>query len=159
MCLWAWTTLGLAGSVLANSLSSRATVTITVDANEERQVVDGFGFSEAFGRAENVFGSAGLSPENQQRLLDLMYDENVGAGFTILRNGIGSANLSDPSDMVSIELTDPGLPSSQPTYTPNNNTDQLPLAKAAYARGLKTLYADAWSGKCFLVCRHSISPC
>lgn len=159
MSIWTWATLSIASTVLANSLSSPTTVTITVDANEEKQIVDGFGFSEAFGRAENVFGSAGLSPANQQRLLDLMYDENIGAGFTILRNGIGSANLSDPSDMISIELTDPGLPSSKPTYTPNNNTGQLPLAKAAYARGLKTLYADAWSGKLLLFDVHSNSSC
>lgn len=131
-------------TAFASTLRLRDAVSITVDPGQEHQIVDGFGASEAFGRAENVLGSAGLSSSNVQRLLDLMYSLEDGAGFTILRNGIGSSNSSS-SDMLSIEPFSPGTPNAAPHYIPNNNTDQLPLAEQAYRRGLQTLYADAWS--------------
>ncbi|KAF4943158.1 hypothetical protein F66182_18818 [Fusarium sp. NRRL 66182] len=63
---------------------------ITVDLQTRYQSVDGFGCSQAFQRAEDIFGKYGLSPKNQNYVLDLMYSEESGAGFTILCNGIGS---------------------------------------------------------------------
>lgn len=126
--------------------SVKPKATVLVDTNVRYQEVDGFGCSEAFQRAEDIFGKEGLSPENTKYVLDLLYNEEVGAGFTILRNGIGSSNNSDSNFMNSIEPFSPGSPNARPHYVWDHyNSGQFPLAQQAYARGLQTLYADAWS--------------
>lgn len=126
--------------------SSPPTVSVLVDTNIRYQEVDGFGCSEAFQRAYDIFGKEGLSPENTDYVLDLLFSEERGAGFTILRNGIGSSNSSASNFMDSIEPFSPGSPNAQPHYIWNhNNSGQFPLAQQAYDRGLQTLYGDAWS--------------
>lgn len=61
------------------------TAHISADPSQQFQEVDGWGCSEAFKRAEDAQGLYGLSPTNITYLLDLMFDVNKGAGFTILR--------------------------------------------------------------------------
>ena len=129
--------------------SSRVSVTVNPDV--QFQEVDGFGASQAFQRAEDIFGKYGLPAVNQTLVLDLLYNENVGAGFTILRNGIGSSNTSDSNFMNSIEPIAPASPNAKPNYIWDHyNSAQFPLAQQAYARGLQTLYANAWSAPGFM---------
>ncbi|KAJ5109431.1 hypothetical protein N7456_006106 [Penicillium angulare] len=121
-------------------------VSVSVNPKIRFQEVDGFGVSQAFQRAEDVFGKYGLSKVNQTHVLNLLYDKDIGAGFTILRNGIGSSNTSDSNFMNSIEPTDPGSPTAKPDYEWDHyNSAQFPLAEQAYSRDLQTLYANAWS--------------
>ncbi|CAL5873594.1 uncharacterized protein PFLUO_LOCUS7875 [Penicillium psychrofluorescens] len=128
----------------ASAPSSR--VSVSVNPHIQFQEVDGFGASQAFQRAEDIFGEYGLPAINQTLVLNLLYDEDFGAGFTILRNGIGSSNSSESNFMNSIEPTNPGVPGAKPHYTWDHyNSGQFPLAQQAYKRGLQTLYADAWS--------------
>jgi O-glycosyl hydrolase len=128
-----------------------ATATVTIDAAVKYQEVDGFGTSQAFQRAYDALGRGGLSPKNVSYVLDLMFSESKGAGFSILRNGIGSTNNSNVNYMISIERTDPGSPTAQPQYVfDRNDSGQFPLAQQAYARDLKYLYADAWSAPWFM---------
>jgi O-glycosyl hydrolase len=75
---------------------------ISIDPTKTFQEVDGFGCSEAFKRAEDVLGRGGLSQVNQSYVLDLLFDVEKGAGFTILRNGIGSTNNSNVNYMNTI---------------------------------------------------------
>lgn len=126
--------------------SSSSLISVSVNPKTQFQEVDGFGASQAFQRAEDIFGKYGLPAVNQSLVLDLLYNKEVGAGFTILRNGIGSSNTSDSNFMNSIEPTNPGGPNAKPDYVWDHyNSGQFPLAQQAYARGLQTLYADAWS--------------
>jgi O-glycosyl hydrolase len=126
-------------------------VSVSVNPKVQFQEVDGFGASQAFQRAEDIFGKYGLPAVNQTLVLDLLYNENVGAGFTILRNGIGSSNTSDSNFMNSIEPISPGSPDAKPNYIWDHyNSAQFPLAQQAYARGLQTLYANAWSAPGFM---------
>lgn len=145
--------------LLLNAFVARATATptstsgisVSVDPNIRFQEIDGFGTSQAFQRAEDIFGKYGLPAVNQSLVLDLLYNEKVGAGFTILRNGIGSSNSSKSNFMNSIEPTSPGSPDTSPAYVWDHyNSGQFPLAQQAYARGLKTLYANAWSAPGFM---------
>lgn len=127
------------------------TASISVNAASRYQEVDGFGCSEAFQRAEDVLGKYGLSPENQDYLLDLMFSEERGAGFTILRNGIGSSSSSASNFMNSIEPDSPGSPTAPPHYVWDHyNSGQFPLSQKARARGLPFIYADAWSAPGFM---------
>src|SRR4051794_3874401 len=69
-----------------------------------------------------------------------------GAGFTIIRNRIGSGGSGD-----SILPTSPGSPSSTPTYSWNNDdSGQVWLSQEAMRYGVKTIYADAWSAPGFM---------
>ncbi|EED17384.1 endo-1,6-beta-D-glucanase BGN16.3 precursor, putative [Talaromyces stipitatus ATCC 10500] len=131
----------------AASLAATSSQTeITIDLQSRYQSVDGFGCSQAFQRAEDIFGKYGLSPKNQSYVLDLMFSRERGAGFTILRNGIGSSNTSTSNLMNSIEPFSPGGPSKPPHYTWDfYNSGQFPLSLEARARGLPYIYADAWS--------------
>ncbi|KAH8674279.1 glycoside hydrolase superfamily [Xylariales sp. PMI_506] len=131
--------------------SSAASVSISVDTAITYQEIDGFGASQAFQRAEDVLGKDGLSAANQAYLLDLIYDVDKGAGFSILRNGIGSSNSSASNFMNSIEPFSPGSPSATPNYTWDGyDSGQFPLAQQAQARGLPTLYGNAWSAPGFM---------
>ena len=71
-------------------------------ANSQLQQIDGFGFSQAFGRA-NELKNAGSTLQKQA--LDYLFSTTTGAGFSIIRNRIGSGGSGD-----SIEPTSPGSP-------------------------------------------------
>ncbi|KAH7374186.1 glycoside hydrolase superfamily [Cadophora sp. MPI-SDFR-AT-0126] len=117
--------------------------TITVDSNSPLQQIDGFGFSQAFGRATELQNAAsGL----QKQALDYLFSTTTGAGFSIIRNRVGSGGSGD-----SIEPTSPGSPGAAPQYTwDNNDRGQLWFSKQAVSYGVKTIYADAWSAPGFM---------
>ncbi|KAL0932459.1 Endo-1,6-beta-D-glucanase BGN16.3 [Colletotrichum truncatum] len=116
---------------------------ITVDANSHLQKIDGFGFSQAFGRAKEFQNApAGL----QKEALDLLFSTTKGAGFSIIRNRIGSGGKGD-----SILPTSPGSPSGKPAYTwDNDDRGQVWFTKQAVNYGVNQIYADAWSAPGFM---------
>ncbi|MBX6765419.1 MAG: twin-arginine translocation signal domain-containing protein [Rubrobacteraceae bacterium] len=119
---------------------------ILVDGASRLQRIDGFGFSEAFQRANILHGSEGLSQEKQREVLDLLFDTEKGAGFSILRNQIGSAPDNTFDHMRSIEPTSPGSPTAKPHYVwDGSDNSQVWLSKEAMRYGVRTIYADAWS--------------
>lgn len=121
--------------VLGQSPASAAT-TATIDGATVLQPIDGFGFSQAFGRT-NVIRA--LSAENQQKVLDLIFNRQTGAGLSILRNGISSSGSS-------IQPTNPGGPNATPRYVWNGDDDgQVWLSKKAQSYGVNRFYANAWS--------------
>lgn len=83
-------------------------VTVTVDIGTTYQEIDGFGFSQAFGRANDV---KNLPAAQQKQTLDLLFNTTNGAGMTILRNRVGSGGLGD-----SIEPNSPGSSNATPMY-------------------------------------------
>ena len=116
--------------LLANVLVAQAVIlassaaTITVNANSPLQQIDGFGFSQAFGRANELkSASSGI----QKQALDYLFSTSTGAGFSILRNRIGS-------------------PGGTPKYSwDGNDSGQVWVSQQAISYGVKTIYADAWS--------------
>ena len=108
----------------ARSASAGASATVAVDARQRDQVVDGFGFAEAF--REPVI-SALPAAEIQQIGADL-FSTSSGAGMSIVRFGLGGA-------------TDPG----DPIQGPGDVADQVWLGKLAEQFGVHQFYADAWS--------------
>lgn len=124
---------------------------VRVDASKTYQTFDGMGFSEAFQRCKIIYGSDGLSPSNTEKVLDLLFSNTTGAGLTILRNGIGSS-INNPYDLMkSIAPTSPGSPGANMSYEwDGNDNGQVRLTKDAIARGVKTIYADAWSAPAYM---------
>ena len=119
---------------------------ITIDTSQTYQQFDGLGFSQAFQRSNQLHGLFGLSATNQTKVLDLLFSNTVGAGLTILRNGIGSSPNDTYDHMESIEPVSPGSPNSPPHYVwDGNDNSQVWLSQQAMAYGVKYIYADAWS--------------
>ncbi|MDT7788572.1 MAG: glucuronoarabinoxylan endo,4-beta-xylanase [Pseudonocardiales bacterium] len=120
--------------------AAKAATTVTVDGSGKHQTIDGFGFSEAFGRGEIMHGSQGLSALKQREILDLLLSRSTGAGMSILRLGIGSTAAN------SIQPTNPGGPNATPRYVwDRDDESQVWLAQQAKAYGVNRFYADAWS--------------
>ena len=126
-------------AVVQAPLPAYAAASATIDGNDVRQSIDGFGFSEFFGRSAIMHGSQGLSAQHQKELLDLLLSPTTGAGLSILRLGISSTSSS-------IQPSDPGGPDAPPKYTWDGDDEgQVWLAQQAKAYGVKRFYADAWS--------------
>jgi O-glycosyl hydrolase len=135
--------LGAAASP-ANTLETRQSATaVTVNLDQTYQQIDGFGCSEAFQRAVQM---SKLSEAKQQQALDLLFNTTSGAGLSILRNGIGSSPDMSSDHMVSIAPKSPGGPSKPLVYSwDGSDNKQLWVSQEAVKRGVKTIYADAWS--------------
>src|ERR1700753_3034642 len=86
---------------------------VTINTSQKYQTMDGFGFSEAFQRANNIVD---LKEPLRSQLVDLLFNATSGAGFTIVRNGIGSSPNSSNDWMNTIEPNNPGGPSATPKY-------------------------------------------
>ncbi|WHT22766.1 glycoside hydrolase family 30 beta sandwich domain-containing protein [Crossiella sp. CA-258035] len=137
--LTATTLLGL-GSLLLGPSAAHAATAATIDGGRTHQPIDGFGFSEAFGRAAVMHGSAGLPAQRQKEVLDLLFSGSTGAGMSILRLHIGS------TPGTSIQPKNPGGPNATPRYVwDGKDTEQVWLAKQAKAYGVNRFYANAWS--------------
>lgn len=116
---------------------------ITVNLATTYQTIDGFGFSQAFGRAREF---QAVNSSAQKQGLDLLFNTTTGAGMTIIRNRIGSGGVND-----SILPTNPGSPTANATYVwDNNDSGQVWLSQQAMSYGVTTFYADAWSAPGFM---------
>jgi glucuronoarabinoxylan endo-1,4-beta-xylanase len=115
----------LVAALSAVAASAQAgTADVTVDPSQAHQVINGFGFAEAF--REPVISSLPQA-EIQQIGADL-FSTSDGAGMSIVRFGLGGA-------------TDPG----DPIQGPGDVADQVWLGKLAEQFGVHQFYADAWS--------------
>lgn len=82
----------------------------------------------------------------RQKGLDYLFSTTTGAGFTIIRNRIGSMGANE-----SILPNSPGSPSGTPNYVWNNDdAGQIWFTQSAKSYGVKTIYADAWSAPGFM---------
>ncbi|MCJ1286007.1 hypothetical protein MMC26_005349 [Xylographa opegraphella] len=138
-------TVSLAGLAAIAQAAAQATgATVQVNQAQKYQGYDGIGIAEAFQRSLVLHE---LNTASQNLALDYLFSNTTGAGFTILRNGIGSSP-DDPFDLMkSIAPTPPASNSSELNYIPLPRDDeyQVWLSHQALARGVKYIYADAWS--------------
>ncbi|KAB5570064.1 glycoside hydrolase superfamily [Coniochaeta sp. 2T2.1] len=119
--------------------------TITVDLTKTYQTIDGFGFSTAFQRANLITNMSDKA--KQRQLLDLLFNATSGAGFTIVRTGIGSSPDSSSDHINTFAPKNPGGPKTTPQYQwDGKDSGQLWVAQeASNTYGVRTFYADAWS--------------
>ncbi|KAK2043926.1 cellulosome enzyme [Colletotrichum somersetense] len=135
--------VGLAALTAMGCLATLSHGQVTVDAGATLQAIDGFGFSQAFGRAKQ-FQNAPKALQKQA--LDLLFNTTSGAGFSIIRNRIGSGGRGD-----SILPASPGSPDGQPAYVwDGDDSGQVWFTKQAVAYGVEQIYADAWSAPGFM---------
>lgn len=118
---------------------------ITVDLTKTYQTMDGFGFSTAFQRGNLI---TNMKNETTKReLLDLLFNRTTGAGFSIIRTGIGSSPDSSSDHMNTFAPKNPGGPNAEPDYQwDGKDSGQLYVCQEAVKTyGVKTIYSDAWS--------------
>jgi glucuronoarabinoxylan endo-1,4-beta-xylanase len=132
-----WLAVAMALTCAAlNQPLANAAAAATIDGAVVHQPIDGFGFSQAFGRTGVI---RALSAANQQQVLDLIFNRDTGAGLSIVRLGISSSGSS-------IQPTNPGGPNATPRYVWNGDDDgQVWLSKKAQSYGVNRFYANAWS--------------
>lgn len=143
----------LAACALVASLGAPASARAAagVDFRRDVRTIDGFGFSEAFQRANVMRGLFGLSKADQREVLRLLFDRRTGAGASVLRLGIGSSSDDVYDHMRSIEPVDPGGPDAPPRYVwDGEDNGQVWLARQAHKYGVRRYYADAWSAPGFM---------
>ncbi|KAK5662506.1 hypothetical protein OQA88_8418 [Cercophora sp. LCS_1] len=114
-----------------------AGITITLDPSTTHQTISGFGFAEAFQRAHSIMN---LPPKYRTEVLDLLFNTTTGAGFSILRIGLGSSVDSGGDKMNSPQ------PSPDKAFVWDKyDSGQVWVAKQAMRYGVETFIADAWS--------------
>jgi len=131
---------------MTGSLEQRqSSGTISVDLSKTYQTMDGFGFSLAFQRANLITNMS--DKQKQRELLDLLFNRTTGAGFSIIRNGIGSTPNSNSDFMNTFAPKNPGGPTAAPQYEwDGKDSGQLWVTqRGVQDYGLTTVYANAWS--------------
>ncbi|KAK1761228.1 glycoside hydrolase superfamily [Echria macrotheca] len=121
----------------------------TLNTKTKYQQIDGFGFSEAFQRAYNIYN---LTEPKRSALVDLLFNTTAGAGFSILRNGVGSSVNGSKDWMVSIAPFAPSPEGSREVgyVWDGKDSGQLWLSQQAVKYGVKTFYGNAWSAPGFM---------
>lgn len=126
-------------------------LTIRVERGSTHQRIDGFGFCQAFQRASWLRGAHGLPAHRTREILDLLFDTERGAGFSILRLGIGSGAGGD-GQMRSIAATAPDGPDQPLRYDwDGDDSGQVWLAQQAVRYGVRRFYATAWSAPGYML--------
>jgi O-glycosyl hydrolase len=128
----------------APSLEPRQAVQkVTVNLGTKYQTMDGFGFSAAFQRANLIVN---LKEPKQSEVLNLLFNTTTGAGFSIVRNGIGSSQDSSRDYMNTILPKCPSSATGDPEYKwDGKDSGQLFLSQKAVEYGVKQFYGNAWS--------------
>lgn len=134
--------------ITARAIEGRQSIqSISINLAETHQTIDGFGFSAAFQRANLIVN---LQEPKQREVLDLLFNTTTGAGFSIVRNGIGSTPNSNNDYMNTILPNCPATPyeltSNYSGYVwDRKDSGQLFLSQKAVEYGVSTFYANAWS--------------
>lgn len=112
--------------------TANSTTTLAINTTQKYQAITGFGFSEAFQRAYNIID---LPEPQRSELVDLLFNTTTGAGFSILRNGLGSSPNSTQDFMNTIEPVSPGAPGNTPEYIfDGKDSGQLWVSQQAVSR-------------------------
>ena len=109
-----------------------------VDATVQHQLMEGFGFSEAFNQAH--FWRM-MPEEKRDYLLDLMFDQKKGLGFSILRNIIQDGGMPHGRFNEAGESIEP----EEGKWNWNGDKDQIWLMDEAKKRGCGRFFSTAWS--------------
>jgi glucuronoarabinoxylan endo-1,4-beta-xylanase len=128
--------LGLAGRGWTADKPGLAGIAATPD--HTRQLIDGFGFSEAFHMARTI---QGLAVPDQTNLLNLMFSPNGGMGYSILRNQIGEGPLGAGQKDGTVASIEP----SPNEFSWVGDEDQIWLMNEAKKRGCTRFLSTAWS--------------
>jgi O-glycosyl hydrolase len=132
--------------------SEGSTTAIDLQPRDQRQTVEGFGFSSAFQRATLLHQ---ISEPQRSEALDLLLGRD-GAAPDILRIGIGGQSHDTYDVMLSIQPEDPGGPDAEPQYQWDGwDNGSVWFAQEAKARGVDRFYGNAWTAPAYMKTNNS----
>ena len=105
---------------------------------QHRQIIDGFGFSEAFHQARTL---QSFSDKDQTDILNLLFSPQGGMGFSILRNIIGDGSATNSTDNGVTESIEP----SAGIFNWTGDEDQIWIMNEAKKRGCNRFMSTCWS--------------
>jgi glucuronoarabinoxylan endo-1,4-beta-xylanase len=131
----------IAGSLMALIPVSAESSACDVKWTAEKQVIEGFGASGAFGRAGNLM----IFPESsRQKILDLLFSEKAGIGLNIVRNLVG--------DGVAI----PSIEPKEGQWNWNGDESQIWLMNEAKKYGVTRFMSTVWSPPAWMKTNDSV---
>ena len=121
----------------------------TVDWEDERQVIEGFGGSGAFHQAANLMT---FPARDQELILDLLFSQEKGVGLSIVRNIIG-----DGGDWgEKIDGPTPSIEPEEGVWNWSGDEDQIWLMQEARRRGCTRFISTAWSPPAWMKTNNSV---
>lgn len=151
----------LAFAWLTPAAVKAANPTVTVEWNNEKQVMEGLGGSWAFNKGEPLVEFNKTIPEVTEELLDMVFDDEKGIGIDVVRVIIGDGGITNPA--TGAEWGNRWYDGPSDTIWPHEDSGfvwdmenweeikptfdrgQIYVMKEAQKRGVKTFYATAWS--------------
>lgn len=135
--------------ITVSNLSVNAISTCTLDWNDQKQVIDGFGGSGAFHQAANLMAF----PEKERaKILDLLFSQNDGIGLSIVRNIIG-----DGGDWgKAIDGATPSIEPKEGSWNWTGDEDQIWLMNEAKKRGCSKFVSTVWSPPAWMKTNNSV---
>ncbi len=144
-----WLAVGLAAATRPSAAEPAAplpdvTSVCPIRWTEPHQEIDGFGVSASFHQAENL---RTLSAEDQQRVLDLLFSTERGAGFSIVRNIVGDGGEIGGGRIWG-EVKNGPTPSIEPragVWNWTGDEGQIWFMREAARRGCTRFISTSWS--------------
>jgi glucuronoarabinoxylan endo-1,4-beta-xylanase len=141
----------LSGGLNFPSVQAESSVSV-IHWNEERQRVDGFGGSGAFGKAGNVMR---LEEPIRTKVLDMIFSQEKGIGISILRNLVGDGVAAETIE------PQPGVfvwdDSEWETKKVNFDKYQIWYMNEAKKRGVTTFFSSVWSPPAWMKTNGSVA--
>jgi len=110
----------------------------SIDWNDERQEIDGFGVSGAFHQA----GVLQRFPQDKRSaILDFLFSSQTGAGFSIVRNVVGDGGTWGSS----MDGPTPTIEPRPGEWNWTGDEDQIWLMREAANRGCNRFFSTVWS--------------
>ena len=137
-------------SFLAAAAAGIAPRPLSIDWRHAAQPIDGFGVSGAFHMAANL---QRLPEAEQQRVLDLLFSPERGAGFSIVRSIVGDGGLwGSPADGPT-----PTIEPSPGVWNWTGDEDQIWFMREAVRRGAGRFLSTVWSPPAWMKSNGSVS--
>lgn len=120
--------------------SQTANQSITINWDEVRQEIDGFGASAAFRQADNL---KKFPVSTRTEILDLLFSQTDGIGLSMVRNMVGDGSMSEWGNDIDgpIESIEPEMGQ----WNFGAVDEQIWFMKEAENRGCNRFYSTVWS--------------
>ena len=114
--------------------------TVTINWDQVRQEIDGFGASAAFRQADDL---KAFPVAERTKILDLLFSQTSGIGLSIVRNMVGDGSMSEWGNSIDgpVDTIEP----QRGTWNYNAVDEQIWFMQEATTRGCTRFMSTVWS--------------